>query len=162
MTNLLSLKFSRESRIESSHKTSIYMENICNSGVVTGVGVQEFSYWISDTFSRCLYNFILQHPCSEVRAQGARKGILYTFWRTAALWIRHIFGYKFSFPNISKEQNLIIHITESRKHFVWERPMEVSSQNACFKHGSGYWGHYATESQKLPTVEIPLFLGNLL
>lgn len=42
MTNLLSLKFFRESRIKSSLKTPIYMENICNSGVVAGVGMQEF------------------------------------------------------------------------------------------------------------------------
>lgn len=42
MTNLLSLKFLRESRIKSCHKTPIYMENICKSGVVAGVGMQEF------------------------------------------------------------------------------------------------------------------------
>lgn len=38
----VSLKFFRESRIKSCLKTSIYMENICNSGVVAGVGMQEF------------------------------------------------------------------------------------------------------------------------
>lgn len=42
MTNLLSLKFFRESRIKSSLKTHIYMESICNSGVLAGVGMQEF------------------------------------------------------------------------------------------------------------------------
>lgn len=118
--------------------------------------------WIRDTFSKCLYNFIPQHPCSEIRTPGAWKGILYTFWRSAALWIRHTFDYKFSFPNTSEEHNFIIHITETWKHLVWKRPTEISSQDICFKHRSGYSGHYAAESQKSPTVEILLFLGNLL